>query len=350
MKLPFFLLLIVLAGELLAGVLFFSGCRGLLPGMPGGNNVSRSTPGGTVAAPIDGYPTTAEQISHRPLAVMIENSPAARPQSGLTQADVVYEGITEGGITRFLAIYLRGAPAVIGPVRSARPHFIYLAQEFDPIFVHCGESYEALQILADKPPFYNLDQLKYGKPFWREHSREAPHNLYTSSERLRHFITEKGWDGSVPELPNFSHGGLLTNGTPAQDVQLNFSGAVHYRLRFVYDATAGGYLRYMDGKLHVDRETGQPIVVKNIVIQRVDASPFPQSVKDTYDVSVIGHGDGIFVSAGQQMPLIWSKLSAGNITRYSDTTLKPLPFQSGQTWIELVPLNGSVTISGTPPA
>ncbi len=148
----------------------------------------------------------------------------------------------------------------------------------------------------------------------------------------------------MPTLPNFSNGGKFTNNTPAHEVRINFNGAVRYRLRFVYDAQRGGYLRYMDGKLHVDKETGMPIVAKNIVIQRVTASLFPDSKLHTYDVDVIGNGQGNFLSQGQQMPLYWRKDTSSAITRYTDAGDDPLPFQPGQTWIEIVPNNGSVTI------
>jgi len=336
-------ILILCAVLLPIAMLLLAGCRSFHLGGSGGQNGGEG--GNDVVCPIDGLPTTREAIAHRPVAVMIENSPAARPQSGVSQACVVYEAITEGGITRFLAIFLHNAPEVIGPVRSARPHFINLAQEYNPVYVHCGESYEALQILAYNSPVDDLDQLKFGKPFWRSHQRPAPHNLYTSQKRLMEFIEKHQWDRSISDLPTFSHGGQFTGGTPAQEVTINFNGAVHYRLRFVYDQQAGGYLRYMDGKLHVDKETGKPIVAKNIVIQRVSAVEFPNSEKHTFDVSVIGSGDGYFVSQGKQTPLLWSKYGASSITNYTDADRQPLPFQPGQTWIELVPLNGKVTIT-----
>ncbi len=334
------LILLFIVAVLLAGLWLLNGCRW----HPFSNHGPSGNKNGGTVCPIDGTPATPEQIARRPLAVMIENSPAARPQSGLLPASVVYEAITEGGITRFMAIYLHGEPAVIGPVRSARPHFIYLAEEYDPVFVHCGESYEALQILAQNAPVLDLDQLKYGKPFWRAHTRSAPHNLYTSTARLRKFASARGWNGAVSTLPNFSNGGQFTTGTPAREVMVNFNGAVHYRLRFVYDQQAGGYRRYMDGKLHVDKESGQPIIAKNIVLQRVATAEFPDSKLHTYDVNVIGSGEGIFVSAGQQTPLHWSKRSADDITSYTDSDSNPLPFQPGQTWIEEVPLTGTVTI------
>jgi len=299
--------------------------------------------------PIDGLPTTEEQILRRPLAVMIENSPQARPQSGLTQACAVYEAITEGGITRFLAIYLHADPPSLGPVRSARPHFINLEREYNAAYVHCGESYEALQILAYTPGIYDVDQLKQGKPFRRDTARKAPHNLYTSSEKLRALLTSKGWNESAVAVPQFVGQGTAESGVPAPEVRISFGGAVRYGLRWVYDAQRAGYLRYMDGKLHIDRETGEPIVARNILIQRVEAQPYPDDKLGTYDVSVIGNGEGVFMTAGRQTPMQWRKDTDVAITVYTDAQGHALPFQAGQTWVELVPSSGKVSFP-TPPA
>lgn len=249
-----------------------------------------------------------------------------------------------------MALYLHGSATVIGPVRSARPHFIYLAQEYYPVFAHCGESYQALQILANVPYLENLDQLKYPKPFWRSRTRRAPHNLYTSTERLRAFAAKKGWERPPGTIPQFTGAGTATNGTPASEVHISFGGAIRYGLRFVYDATRDGYLRYMDGKLHTDKETGEPIVAHNILIQRVEAELFVKDSpsdysKDVFDVRVIGAGEGSFVAQGQQMAMRWQKDTDRAVTSYRDAAGAALPFEAGQTWIELVPISGKVSFT-----
>lgn len=301
--------------------------------------------------PIDGLPASEDTLHRRPLAVLIENSPMARPQTGLTDACAVYEAITEGGITRFLAIFLHADPPVIGPVRSARPHFINLAREYDAALVHCGESYEALQILTTDPSIYNLDQMKYARPFWRDRTRRAPHNLYTAAEKVRAQLLKLGWEQNVPStLPGFTGTAPMpADATNAGTAEINFGGAVRYRLRLTYDAERGGYLREMDGKPHVDRVSGQPIVAKNVLIQTVQAAPFAESKLHTYDVTVVGGGDGLFLRDGKQCPMRWSKYNDQAITRYTDAAGNPLPFQAGQTWIELVPEDGTVVIN-TPAA
>lgn len=328
--------------SLLFFVLACSGCR-----MPWQRTIrtwpsDRSTGAIAVSCPLDGVSTTQDYLLHRPLAVMIENSPNARPQSGLTQACVVYEAVTEGGITRFLAVYLHGASEVLGPVRSARPHFINLMREYQAAYVHCGESNEALQILQRDPAIYNIDQMRFGKSFWRDRRRIAPHNLYTSTRRIRQLLFRYGWDVPVSPLPSFAGSVTFTGGQPATKVVLHFGGAVHYRLTLVYDARRGGYLRYMDGMLHIDRETNQPIVARNVLIQRVYALPYSDSTKGTFDVGVIGSGDGLFLRDGKQTAMLWMKSTAGAITTFTDLNNRPLPFQAGQTWVELLPQQGSI--------
>ena len=190
--------------------------------------------------------------------------------------------------------------------------------------------------------------MKYGAPFWRDHSREAPHNLYTSSARLRKALVKLNWEGPVSSLPHFAGNAPLQTGTPASSVDIRFPGAVRYKLRLVYDAKQGGYLRYMDGKLHVDRESGQPIIAKNVLIQRVNAVPYAEDKHGTYDVEVIGSGQGLFLSNGQQEGMNWRKDWNGGQTQYTGANNAPLPYLSGQTWVEIVPMEGTVTLS--PPA
>ncbi|MHB0938782.1 MAG: DUF3048 domain-containing protein [Armatimonadota bacterium] len=337
---------------LLVAVLLLAGCRNLFTrnsAKPRPHQNQQGNTASTFTCPIDGQPVSSELMYQRPLAVMIENSPAARPQSGLNDACVVYEAITEGGITRFLAIYVHGAPEVIGPVRSARPHFINLAREYDAAFTHCGQSQEALEMLVSTPSIYNLDEMKYSKPFWRDRSRRAPHNLYSSAEKLRAQVQKLNWGSAPSVLPDFTSDlKPLKDGQAADKIVINFRGGVKYGLRFQYDKARGGYVRYMDGKLHVDRETGEPIVAKNVLVQRVSAAQFAESKHKTYDVTVTGSGTGTFISNGYQTPMQWQKNWDGGITSYTDDRGMPLPFQPGQTWVEVLPMEGTVSISGPP--
>jgi hypothetical protein len=295
--------------------------------------------------PLCGEQCNDSDINRPAIAALIENSPAARPQSGINKACVVYEAITEGGITRFLALYLHGSSDKIGPIRSARPHFIHIAQDYDATLVHCGESYEALQILTNTLDRYNLNQMKFSKPFWRDSKRKAPHNLYTSTEKLRDFMNDNNWIEPSSQYPSFKRNDEFpSGGVEAEKVLIHFSGATGYRLQLNYLPDQKSYERVMDGKIHVDKESNEKCLAPNIIIQYVDAAPFVTSKKGTYDVSVVGTGVGYFISNGQYFRLRWTKDRESSPTDYSLEDGTVLPLNKGQIWIEVVPLESEIIL------
>ena len=335
---------------LVLGLLFaMSGCRFIRQDSSTSASRTHDAPrAGQSYCPIDGELAAPAVRQRRPIAVLIENSPSARPQSGLREACVVYEAITEGGITRFLAVYLHADPPKIGPVRSARPHFIDLSREYNAVFVHCGQSYEALQILATDSTIDHIDEMRDTKLFWRDRARKAPHNLYTSSERLRTQMEKWRWEMPYGAVPSFATGKPLRTGDAATTVEIRFPGAYNYQLRLVYDRKQGGYLRYMNGKLHVDREDGAPIIARNVIVQRVNAQPYAHSALDTIDVDVLGVGEGQLFSNGFVQDLRWTRTRRSGGTSFTDTHGKALPLQSGQSWVEIVPVKGEVTVTAPP--
>ncbi|WP_278320958.1 DUF3048 domain-containing protein [Clostridium tetanomorphum] len=125
-----------------------------------------------------------------PFMVIVENSKDARPQSGLVDADIVYETMAEGGIPRFIALYHKKDSDKIGPVRSARPYFLDIAKENNLPFAHCGYSEEAKDIIS-KENLPSLNEFDYEKAYWRDKNRKYEHSLYTSSSKLRELLKEK---------------------------------------------------------------------------------------------------------------------------------------------------------------
>lgn len=148
-------------------------------------------------APLTGLPVKQPDLA-RPVAVMINNAPAARPQSGLAEADMVYEVLAEGGITRLVAIYQSyHGDATIGPVRSIRPYLITLGETVNGLLVHAGGSTDAYAILQNGGK-QHLDEITNASaPFWRDSSRKAPHNLYTNEQKLRKAAADKGYTEQV---------------------------------------------------------------------------------------------------------------------------------------------------------
>ena len=307
-------------------------------------------------SPIDGLPADAKLLDRRSIAVMVENEIQARPQSGLNKASIVYEGITEGGISRFMAVYLQGEPKVIGPVRSTRPHFIYTSEGYDAIIAHCGQSNEAEAVFESTPGIRNLDQARggeYDAPFYREplNGRAKEHTLYTSMSRLRETVKKLRWESGQNGLPDFVGGEMPTTATACPSVNIKFSPS--YRLSYAYDEAKGGYARSMDGKPHIDRESKEQLIVKNVIIQNVEDKRYAPSDKNdiTMNVTVVGSGSGYFLTGGKMIPINWEKSERNRLTKYTDEAGNPIPLQPGQTWVELLAVSGTkVDFGGTPVA
>ncbi len=169
------------------------------------NTIERTDPTGSGASskpevtfepsPLTGV-SVSPQLASRPItAIMVENSPEARPQSGLVDAGVVYEAIAEGGITRFVTFFQEAQPEVVGPVRSLRPYYIDWVRQFDAAVAHVGGSTQALrQVKAFGVK--DLDEFANAGAYWRDSARYAPHNAYTSTENLDKLIKQKGFTDS----------------------------------------------------------------------------------------------------------------------------------------------------------
>ena len=147
---------------------------------------------GKVMNPLTGLNVDEVVLTQSPITVMLDNFYSARPQAGLAEADIVYEILAEGLITRYMAVFYGNLPESIGPVRSARPYFVEKAFEFDPFYVHVGGSMQALSDIK-KIGIADIDGLTSGA-FWRLNHKKAPHNMYTSSEALISEAKRMGFD------------------------------------------------------------------------------------------------------------------------------------------------------------
>ncbi len=272
----------------------------------------------------------------RPIAVMIENHPDARPQSGLDKADIVYETLAEGGITRFLALYQTSLEATIGPVRSARDYYAELASEYGAVFAHVGGSDEALAGLAAKryAGVDDANQYFLDNYFTRTKNRAAPHNVYTSMQKLRNLIVDKKWNNTlITPLWKFSDT-PAAGSEPATQVTINFS-LPSYGTRYEYDAGSGLYKRFMAGLPHTDVETKSQILVKTLVVQLVDIEATPNDPKLRVDIDLSSGGHAYVFANGTVTHVTWKK--DGNRTRYYDVSGKEIEFARGKIWVALAP-------------
>ncbi|HEX8967002.1 MAG TPA: DUF3048 domain-containing protein [Chloroflexota bacterium] len=278
------------------------------------------------------------------LAVIVENQADARPQTGLTQADVVYEALAEGGITRFLSIFLSGDAAVLGPVRSLRHYFAFLAADYAADVVHIGASPEGYA-WRDAMHMGHLDET-YGDPgIWRVRSRPAPHNAYTDTSADRGFLQQRGWQqnrGWGPLL--FSEQAPLGEDA-AQAVGIDFRPWA-YRVDYAWDADQARYLRTMDGVPHRDAATGEQIAPATVIVQFAAVDAIPNDPKQRLDVNLVGaSGELVIFSGGTQRGGTWSKSAPRSASAWLDAAGDPLVIPPGPVWVELVPLDSPLSVA-----
>lgn len=290
------------------------------------------------------YPLTGMkadgEIRKRPLAVVVNNHPKARPQSGLSKADIVIESLSEGPITRFLAIFQSEMPETAGPVRSAREYFIDLALGFDGILVHHGWSPGAKKRLENGAADH-INGMDYdGSLFWRADFREAPHNSYTSFENIKKAAADKGYSMKAAPEPYTFKKARPTSGTPYR-IRLDYGTKnVTNQVDFGYDKKVDGYMRMSDGMLTTDLETEEPIILQNILIVEAE-----HRIKDAYgrrDIDLRSGGQGLLLQNGEVHQVDW-KNEEGRLVPVKDG--KTVPFVPGKTWINIIPDLSKVSIS-----
>lgn len=288
-------------------------------------------------APLTGLAADRE-IKERPVMVMVENAPQARPQTGLGEADIVYEILAEGEITRFAAVYQSHSPKVIGPVRSIRPYFVEIGDGFDALIVHAGWSQDAMNMIADRGLAHFDEVYGDGAYYWRSSDRKMPHNLYTSIEKIRQGAEKKKfratWNGPVLHFlqPDETPGGV-------QALKVTIPYLQGYGVAYEYDAQTGLYKRFMEGKPHTDAETGQQLTAANVLI----CESKHRIVDDAgrRDVDVFGPGKGYMLQKGKMQPISWVR--QGGIIR-ADANGKELPLVPGQTWVQVVPEGTKIAV------
>ncbi len=299
----------------------------------------------------------------RPLAVMIENQLEARPQSGLTSADIVYEAVAEGGITRFMALYLCNYNDVqVGPVRSARTYFIDWLSEYDALYAHVGGANtpgpaNALGQIID----YNikdLNQFSIGFPtYWRDYERlgrpvATEHTMYSTIQKLWAVGEKRGW-GAVDENgvrwdKNFKPW-LFVDGKSAgttNAVEVNFwEGYNDYKVNWIYDSATNSYKRKNGGQDQIDLNNKKQIAPKNIVVQFERESNandgYPNNAHLLYGTK--GQGKALIFQNGTVTVGSWNKANRLARTKYIDQNGKEIQFVRGQIWIETVPEGSKVT-------
>lgn len=309
--------------------------------------------------------------ARRPLGIMVQNNIEARPQSGLSQADVIHEAVAEGGITRFLAMYYCDNPEIVGSVRSARIYFVKMLQGFgsEPLYGHVGGANtpgpaDALGELQDLGWSGNNDLDQFAVPFpnyWRDYdrlpNRATEHTMYTNTLKLWDYakksrgftnVNEDGdaWDENFePWL--FTDDAETNDRGSISEIQFGFwdnSLGSDYTVLWTYDSAKNGYLRTNGGEPHVDFSTDEQLMAKNIVTIFADERPandgYPGGQHLLY--GVVGTGEGMLYQNGQEIPVTWEKLDEEDMMRFYSEDDEEVEFVRGQIWIEILPEGNEV--------
>lgn len=262
-------------------------------------------------------------------SIQIENSPDARPQSGLRDAGIVFEAIAEGGITRFNAVFLEGQPGYIGPVRSIRPYYIDLFLPFDASIVHAGGSGAGLSKIQ-KLRVKDIDHGPNAEAFQRVGSRTAPHNLYTSMKALDKVSKKRKFKmGKITSWPRKKESPSAT--PTATKINFVLSGFL-YDPQFSYDKKSNSYKRSQAGKPHTDEKSRKQLQPKVVValVMKYSQSGIYSVYKTKGEGTMFVFQDGI-VQKGK-----WKKGESKSQFEFFDSNGKTLALNPGQTWVTLV--------------
>lgn len=277
----------------------------------------------------------------RPYAIQFSNYKTVRNQWGIGQADIVYEALVEGGITRLLAIGESFSGDRIGSVRSSRHYFVSFADEYDPIYIHYGKTKYAVSKLKELG-LDNLDgETGIGTTvFYRDKTMKAPHNAFTSLDMIlagikqKKYETDHGQDFEA-HYTFYEEDTDITVGSPCSNISIKYPNNKPY---FTYNLEDKQYLRYQFGEIHKDSNTGEQLSFKNIIVQFVKEWDIDKNGYQTMELEN-AEGSGYYITNGKMMDITWKKNEKNKWMRYYDSTGEELKLNPGKTFIAVFPNN-----------
>lgn len=292
----------------------------------------------TFKYPFTGIKTNENPQDKTPYIVVVENSKASRPQSGLSFADIVYETSAEGGIPRFIAIYHSNTASKIGPVRSIRPYFLTISKEYALPIAHCGGSKEALNEVKKDSSIMSINEMTNGKYYYRDNNRKAPHNLYTSSEKILQAIKDKKYNLKAESSLKFDNE-FFNNNDLKEALNITIKPNNVYETSYTFED--GTYTKLMDGEIAKDAITNSPLTFTNIVVQKTDITL--QTDNSHLNIDLVSSGEGYIFSNGKVIEMKWSKDSQYDDTKLYDLDGNPISLSEGNTIWNIVDSQSIIT-------
>lgn len=340
-KKEYLLIIIVLVVVALLGTLIY-----LTTSKKNKNNSENDT--STTTTTVKKLNIVNEESKSRPYAIMINNVEGARKlQSGLQDAYMVYELMVEGGITRYLALFLDQTTERIGSIRSARHYYLDYALENDAIYVHHGYSPQAREDWSK----LGVDRIEVNESTtgWRDKSASKTYEftLFTNIEKLGKGIRSKRTERNKDLLLNYSVDNIdisqMEGAIPANKIDIKYSS--NTTTNYKYDTDNNIYLRSVNNKSQNDYVTGKQLTVKNIIVYKVKYSNIQGDDKGRQTIDNVGNGKGYYISNGYAVPITWKKDSRSSATIYKYNNGKEIQVNDGNTFIQIMPDNQTLAIS-----
>ncbi len=300
-----------------------------------------TVPGVVAANTINGLPGAPGTEDRRAIAVKIDNHPSARPQSGLQEADAVYEVLVEGGLTRFIAMFHQSDSAYVGPVRSARPTDSKLVRALGgPLQVSGGQNWILAIYSSDGTPLIGDN----GVTTYRMSHRAAPHNLYSNTEAIRQYADDRGMD-DVPPPPLFAFGEPTDPTGTATRISLDWSD--HPDVVWTWDGEQ--YLRFIGDQPHnwVDADANEGQVAFDVVVvimgRRYTASPPSGNGSSVPATETTGTGQAFVFADGGVLEATWERPEITDPFTLTGADGAPVVLAPGRLWIAVFPDNRTLT-------
>jgi len=294
---------------------------------------------------LTGLPITTDQEALlRPVMVTIDNLAEVRPQTGLPAADVVFEVLTEGGITRLLAVYTSDSSQTVGPIRSARHYFLDFALVLDAFYVHCGWSPQAERDIASLP-IDNLNEFYLSSFFFRDKSKRPPHTVHARISRLRDAAEALNYRATLTpekaaEIAPWDFDPEAGSTQAARIISVKYPGGEKNDVVFAYSDEGGEgplYHRFINTKAHTDRDSGSQLTAANVVVMFVGTSAIAGDTEGRINMDLIGQGRAELFTGGTRQVVVWVKNSRTGPLTFLTQEGDRVKVRPGTTWVLVVP-------------
>ncbi len=291
-------------------------------------------------APLTGLEASPASEIGPAVVIKIDNVPVARPQTGINQADILYEELVESGVTRFAAVFHSVVPPVVGPVRSGRSTDIGIVASFaTPVFAFSGANSIFDRLIAKQPIVNRGAEVAGG--YWRSSGRVAPHNMYTSAADQ-----QAAAGGGSPPPPHFTYAPAPTapaTGEAATTLRLRYLAGSGFPVEFRWDDDAAGWLRWQNGTAHVDSD-GVQLAPRNVIVQFVeylDTGLTDKWGEVLYEGVSVGTGPALVFTDGAVVEATWTRPRLVDPTTFTDAEGNHVALGAGQTFVALIAPGGA---------